>query len=208
MASKLEFQLLFGKTASRSVTVSAIVAIDRARNSVFRNWDGSAIPFPHGSKSVAPNPGANSVVLSHSATPEPLTTVRTVPYLRGRSRPPAVLPLRKSKTGLRRPGRPRQRPDESPAIVGLLAEPWRSSAAIRKAMAPAATPMPMVICWTMLAKVVAALIWAGGTSAKPSVLRLVNCIDRQRPPKNSIAIIIGVGMSGDKKAQANNESRS
>src|ERR1700722_5334127 len=64
----------------------------------------------------------------------------------------------------------------------------------------------MVICWTVLANVVAALIWFEGTSAKPSVLRLVNCIDRQSPPKNRIARITGVGIVGDRRAQPNNES--
>src|SRR3984957_19186120 len=91
-------------------------------------------------------------------------------------------------------------------MVGLLAEPWRNKAAIRNAIAPTATPIPIVICWTMLAKVVAALIWPGGISAKPNVFRLVNCIERQSPPKNRIAAMNGVGISGDKKAQANNES--
>src|ERR1700736_3656692 len=91
-------------------------------------------------------------------------------------------------------------------MVGLLAEPWRNKAAIRNAIAPAATPIPIVICWTMLAKVVAALIWPGGTSAKPSVFRLVNCIDRQSPPKKRIAAMTGAGIAGDNKAQANNES--
>src|ERR1700730_3987546 len=91
-------------------------------------------------------------------------------------------------------------------MVGLLAESWRNNAAIRNAIAPTATPLPIVICWTMLAKVVAALICPGGISAKPNVFRLVNCSDRQSPPKNRIAAVTGVGISGDKKAQANNES--
>jgi hypothetical protein len=32
-----------------------------------------------------------------------------------------------------------------------------------------------------------------------------NCIDRQRPPKNRIATMTGVGSVGDKKAQAKSE---
>lgn len=58
----------------------------------------------------------------------------------------------------------------------------------------------------MLAKVVAALIWRGGMSAKPSVLRLVNCIDRQRPPKNKIATITGTGVVGIRNEQANSDN--
>jgi hypothetical protein len=49
-------------------------------------------------------------------------------------------------------------------------------------------------------------MWEDGISEKPSVLRLVNCIDRQRPPKKSTAIMTIIGVSGDRNEQANNDT--
>ncbi len=54
-------------------------------------------------------------------------------------------------------------------------------------MAPAATPVPMLNCVTMLEKLVAELICGFGISAKAIVLRLVNCIERHKPFTNKTA---------------------
>ena len=87
------------------------------------------------------------------------------------------------------------------AMVGVPPESLLNSAAIRKAMAPAATPVPMLNCVTMLEKLVAELICDFGMSAKAIVLRLVNCIERHKPFANNTARITIRGVSGVSAAQ-------
>src|ERR1700730_3627023 len=55
----------------------------------------------------------------------------------------------------------------------------------------------------MLDRVLAPLSWDSWISAKPTVLRLVNCIDRNKPPANSTATMIAFGVDEENRAQAN-----
>src|ERR1700675_1061460 len=55
----------------------------------------------------------------------------------------------------------------------------------------------------MLDRVLAPLSWDSWISAKPIVLRLVNCIDRNKPPGDSTATRVAFGVGGVNRAQAN-----
>ena len=83
----------------------------------------------------------------------------------------------------------------------------RIHAAARKATAPTATPIPIDICCVTAEKLVAELISGLGMSTKASVLMLVNCIDRDKPCRNSTAIITTFGVCGASNPQASSKQR-
>ncbi len=68
-------------------------------------------------------------------------------------------------------------------------------------MAPTATPMPMDICVIMLKKLVAELNSGFGMSAKASVDKHVNCIERHSPFTKSTARMMVLGVEGNSSEQ-------